>query len=240
MIDIHNHLLINVDDGPRSKDETLDLLLQAQSQGITDIICTPHHHSPAHITPSSVVYEKLSEVKNIIDDNNINITVHPGQEIRINDDIFNELDSGEAITLANGKYVLVEFSFTELKEDVEAVFEKLRQLNLTPIIAHPERCQPLVEHGHILKKLINDGAIAQVTAASVCGDLGTELQTIALDMIENGDIHIVSSDAHHAEVRPFRLKQAYDIIEEQLGISYVEEMKKQAEIVLMSKKVEVD
>ena len=240
MIDIHNHLLINVDDGPSSTKETVFLLQQAQSQGITDIICTPHHHSPAHITPSSVVYEKLSEVKNIIEDNNINITVHPGQEIRINDDIINELDNGEAITLANGKYVLVEFSFTELKEDVEAVFQKLRQMNLTPIIAHPERCQPLVEQRHILKKLINDGAIAQVTAASVCGDLGTELQTIALDMIENGDIHIVSSDAHHAEVRPFRLKQAYDIIEEQLGISYVEEMKHQAEIVLTTEKVNVD
>ena len=240
MIDIHNHLLINVDDGPSLEDETLDLLLQAQAQGITDIICTPHHHSPAHITPSSVVYEKISEVENIIDDNNINITVHPGQEIRINDDIIDELESGEAITLANGKYILVEFSFTELKEDVEAVFEKLRELKLTPIIAHPERCQPLVEQRHILKKLINGGALAQVTAASVCGDLGTELQAVALDMIENGDIHIVSSDAHHAEVRPFRLKAAYDIIEEQLGSSYVEDMKKQAEIVLTSKKVEVD
>ena len=240
MIDIHNHLLINVDDGPSLEDETLDLLLQAQAQGITDIICTPHHHSPAHITPSSVVYEKISEVKNIIDDNKINITVHPGQEIRINDDIIDELESGEAITLSNGKYILVEFSFTELKEDVEAVFEKLRELKLTPIIAHPERCQPLVEQRHILKKLINGGALAQVTAASVCGDLGTELQAVALDMIENGDIHIVSSDAHHAEVRPFRLKAAYDIIEEQLGTSYVEDMKKQAEIVLTSKKVEVD
>ncbi|MCK1975525.1 hypothetical protein LNK15_00460 [Jeotgalicoccus huakuii] len=240
MIDIHNHLLINVDDGPSLEDETLDLLLQAHAQGITDIICTPHHHSPAHITPSSVVYEKISEVKNIIDDNNINITLHPGQEIRINDDIIDELESGEAITLANGKYVLVEFSFTELKEDVEAVFEKLRELKLTPIIAHPERCQPLVEQRHILKKLLSDGAIAQVTAASVCGDLGEELQEIALDMIENGDIHIVSSDAHHAEVRPFRLKAAYEIIEERLGTSYVEDMKKQAEIVLMSKKVEVD
>lgn len=240
MIDIHNHLLINVDDGPRSEDETLDLLLQAQAQGITDIICTPHHHSPAHITPSSVVYEKISEVKNIIDDNNINITVHPGQEIRINDDIIEELNNGKSITLANGKYILVEFSFTELKEDVEEVFEKLRELDLTPIIAHPERCQPLVEQRHILKKLINDGAIAQVTAASVCGDLGTELQAVALDMIENGDIQIVSSDAHHAEVRPFRLKSAYDIIEEQLGNSYVEDMKKQAEIVLTTEKVKVD
>ena len=61
MIDIHNHLLINVDDGPSLEDETLDLLLQAHAQGITDIICTPHHHSPAHITPSSVVYEKISD-----------------------------------------------------------------------------------------------------------------------------------------------------------------------------------
>ena len=237
MIDIHNHLLINVDDGPRSKQETLDLLRQAESQGITDIICTPHHHSPAHITPSSTVFEKLSEVKSIIEENGINITVHPGQEIRINDDIIDELENGEALTLGNGKYILVEFSFTELKEDVEEVFQKLRALNLTTIIAHPERCEPLVRERYRLKKLIKDGAIAQVTAASVCGDLGKELQEVALEMIEDGDIHIVSSDAHHAEVRPFRLKQAYDVIEDRLGKNYVEKMQNQAEAVLVTEKV---
>lgn len=235
MFDIHNHLLINVDDGPRSEKESLDLLKQAVDQGITGIICTPHHHSPAHITPSQVVKEKLEQVKKLRDDNNLNIDIYPGQEIRINDDLIEELKTGESITLAEGQYILIEFSFTELRNDVPEVFEQLKALGITPIIAHPERCAPLVENQELLDQLIQGGALAQVTAASVCGDLGQDLQEVALQLIEDGLIHIVSSDAHHNVNRPFRLKEAYDILEEDLGIEYVNNMKARAEAVVMSR-----
>src|SRR5699024_12627952 len=66
----------------------------------------------------------------------------------------------------------------------------------------PERCAPLVERKDLLADLIKDGALAQVTAASVCGDLGQDLQDVALDLINEGLIHIVSSDAHHSVNRP--------------------------------------
>lgn len=235
MIDIHNHLLINVDDGPKSSDETLNLLNQAIEQGITDIIVTPHHHSGTYVTPANVVKQKLLEVESIIADNKLQIKVHPGQEIRINDMLIDELRSGEALTLAGSKYILVEFSFTELREDVDEAFKALRELGLTPIIAHPERCSPLVENEQILARLIRDGALAQVTAASVCGELGSDLQENSLGLIKKGLIHIVASDAHHAEYRPFMSKEAFEIIENELGHSYVEKMKETAAAVLANK-----
>lgn len=235
MIDIHNHLLINVDDGPKSSEETLDLLNQAVEQGISDIIVTPHHHSGTYITPADVVKQKLHEVENIIKNNNIPVNVHPGQEIRINDVLIDELRSGESLTLADSKYILVEFSFTELREDVDEVFTALRELGLTPIIAHPERCHPLVENEQILARLIRDGALAQVTAASVCGEFGSDLQVNSLELIEKGLIHVVASDAHHAEYRPFMSKEAFEIIGNDLGQSYVTQMKQAARDVLDNK-----
>lgn len=235
MIDIHNHLLINVDDGPKSSEETLNLLNQAVEQGISDIIVTPHHHSGTYITPADIVKQKLHEVESIIKDNNIPVNVYPGQEIRINDVLIEELRSGESLTLAGSNYILVEFSFTELREDVDEVFTALRELGLTPIIAHPERCRPLVQNEQILARLVKDGALAQVTAASVCGEFGSDLQANSLDLIEKGLIHIVASDAHHAEYRPFMSKEAFEIIENELGSSYVEKMKQTAKNVLDNK-----
>lgn len=232
MIDIHNHLLINVDDGPKSAEETLNLLKQAIEQGITDIIVTPHHHSGNYVTPASVVKKKMLEVESIISDNNLQVTVHAGQEIRINDVLIEELRSGESLTLANSNYILVEFSFTELRDDVDEVFAALREMGLTPIIAHPERCRPLVDNEHILAGLIKDGALGQVTAASVCGEFGSELQENSLKLIKKGLIHIVASDAHHAEYRPFMSKEAFEIIENELGQPYVVQMKEAARDVL--------
>src|SRR5699024_8986844 len=136
-----------------------------------------------HMTTSYVVKEKLELLKKIRNHHQFNVELYPGQEIRINDDLIDELNSGEALTGAEGKYIMIEFSFTELREDVPEVFEQVRELGLTPIIAHPERCAPLVERKDLLADLIKDGALAQVTAASVCGDLGQDLQEVALDLI---------------------------------------------------------
>ena len=49
MIDIHNHILIDVDDGPKTKEDAIALLKQANDEGVTEIIATPHHLSPTLI-----------------------------------------------------------------------------------------------------------------------------------------------------------------------------------------------
>lgn len=43
MIDMHNHVLIDVDDGPGTTKDAIALIRQAVDNGITDIIATPHH-----------------------------------------------------------------------------------------------------------------------------------------------------------------------------------------------------
>ena len=71
-------------------------------------------------------------------------------------------------------------------------------------------------------------------AASVCGEFGSDLQENSLQLIEKGLIHIVASDAHHAEYRPFMSKEAFDIIENELGKTYADKMKQTAKEVLNS------
>ena len=61
MIDIHNHVLIGVDDGPKDEREAVQLLEQAIAQGITDIIATPHHHSGSWKNPAEVVNHKIED-----------------------------------------------------------------------------------------------------------------------------------------------------------------------------------
>ena len=232
MIDIHNHLFINVDDGPSSKKEVLNLLNQAVQQGITHVICTPHHHSGSYKTPAGVVEKKIVEVRKIAQKNGLNIELHPGQEIRINDHIIKELKSGESIPLNDTRYVLVEFSFTELRSDVHEILTELKSLGYIPIIAHPERCRPIARDADHLQKIVSDGAKAQVTAGSVTGELGTGIQEMSLEWIEQGLIHIVASDAHHASYRPFLLKDALDIIETRLGREVRDRLLQNAEAVV--------
>lgn len=238
MIDIHNHLLINIDDGPTSKNEAQDLLEQAAAQGITDIMITPHHQVGNWYTPKERVLEEIKILKAIINDNNIDINVHHGQEIRINENILEELRDGINTTLNDTSYILVELPFGELPPFYESVIDELIGNGYTPIIAHPERCQPVADNIDILYNLVNKGAVAQVTAGSITGDFGEPLQEIGLKMVEKKLIHVVASDAHNAEYRPFKLVEALEVIEEKLGKNYADTLVNNAEKIFKDEKID--
>ena len=238
MIDIHNHLLINIDDGPTSKNEAHDLLEQAALQGITDIMVTPHHQVGPYYTPKEKVLGEIKILKKIINDNNIDINVHHGQEIRINEHILEELRDGISTTLNDSGYILVELPFGELPTFYETVIDDLLENGYTPIIAHPERCQPVADDIDILYKLVDKGAVAQVTAGSITGDFGDMLQEIGLKMVEDKLIHVVASDAHDADYRPFRLKEALAVIAEKLGQDYADTLVGNAEKIFRNEKID--
>lgn len=239
MIDIHNHLLVGADDGPATEEEALNLLKQAQKNGITDIIVTPHHYSGDFINHRSKIFTEMEFLKTTITDNEIDINVYPGQEIRINGDLVDELESGLNLPLNHSSYVLVEFSFTEVPAYAEKLFFEMQMKGYIPVIAHPERCRPLKDNPEKLYSFIEKGAIAQVTATSIAGKLGEGIQRTSLEMLKKNLIHIVGSDAHHAQNRPFLLKEAYEVIEAQLGASYVDYLKFNAEAILHNKEVKV-
>ena len=208
MIDIHNHVLIGVDDGPQTEEEVVLLLKQAIDDGITDIIATPHHYSGDFVNPGSKILEKMDELNQIISQHQLDINVHPGQEIRVNGNFVEELKSGAGIPLNQSQYVLVEFSFNEIPNYVDPLLYDMQMSGIHPLIAHPERCKPIIKNPDKLYDFIEKGAIAQVTAGSVAGELGENLKETSLKMIEAHLIHLIASDAHHAELRPFVLKEA--------------------------------
>ncbi|ULG74954.1 tyrosine-protein phosphatase [Macrococcus brunensis] len=239
MIDIHNHLFIGVDDGPKSEGDVIELLHQAEDQGITDIIVTPHHYSGDWLNPQETVLLNIKDIERIINEQQIDIKVYPGHEIRVNEKVIDELKSGYNMPLNDSKYVLIEFPFSDYPHFAEQLLYQLQMNGYVPLIAHPERCKPLIKNPDKLFDAIEKGAIAQVTSASVTGDLGDNLQETSLEMIKHNLVHIIGSDAHNAETRPFLLKEAYDVVERELGSEYVERLKANAEAILHNKDVRV-
>ena len=64
MIDIHSHLLYNVDDGSKNIDESVKIIKNLKSQGITDIILTPHYINYSEYTSTKKEnQEKLKELQ---------------------------------------------------------------------------------------------------------------------------------------------------------------------------------
>lgn len=239
MIDLHNHLLVGVDDGPKTDVEAVKLLKQAFNQGIADIIVTPHHYDSHFITPSHVVHEKLEDLKNIVASEYLNINIYPGHEVRINPHLMNELRSKDTMTLNGSRYILIEVSEYDIQHRLDNVIFDLQMRGFIPIMAHPERYSVLAGKEGALYHLVEKGVLVQITASAICGVHGTYLKKVVLQMIKNHIVHFVASDAHHFKSRPFMLKEAYQEINKTLGKEYVERLKKNAYSVLKDEEINI-
>lgn len=203
MIDIHAHILPGVDDGPKTMAESIALIRQAEKEGITDIIATSHAYNPQYHVPKEKVIEQLALLRQEIKDRNINVKLHRGQEIRIQDSTIDMLRTGEALSLADSKYVLIELPSSNIPAYTVQIIQGILSLDKVPIIAHPERNRAIAEKPERLIKLINHGAISQITAGSIAGHFGKSIQKLSLMLIDSNLVHTYGSDVHNAKTRPF-------------------------------------
>lgn len=221
MIDIHTHILPGLDDGAANWEDTLNMARAAVSEGITTIIATPHHANGSYTNKAIEVAEHTHRINDQLRAAGVPVTIRPGQEIRVHDDLLEAWYREELLSLAGSHYVLIEMPFSHIPKSMNELIHELQVMNLIPIIAHPERNAEIVKHPGRLAELIKDRAFAQVTTHSLLGGFGKRIEQCAWSLCRKGLIHIVSSDAHHIERRGFRLQEAYDVVRQRMGEEWV-------------------
>ena len=210
MIDMHNHILVDVDDGPQNINEAIELLKQAKGEGVTDIVVTPHHLHTKYSNDIEKVKIKLNELKNNPEIKELELRLYAGQEIRITDQIIEGIKNGEIEGINESRYLLIEFPSNEIPYYTNQLFYELQTMGYMPIIAHPERNKAIAQNLDLLFDLINGGALSQITTSSLLGDFGSNVRKLSLKMIDSNLAHFIASDAHSITNRPFMLKQLFN------------------------------
>ncbi|WP_404405229.1 tyrosine-protein phosphatase [Jeotgalibacillus malaysiensis] len=221
MIDIHCHILPGVDDGAQDYHDSLKMANQAVQNGITHIIATPHHQTRRFQNEAQNVIEAVADLNEYFQDHQVDLKVHPGQEIRLYGEIVAELKSGLDLPIASADnpYVLVEFPSSQVPAFAERVLYEMLVEGYRPIIAHPERNSAIVEDPEKLYQLINQGAIAQLTAASLAGEFNKSVQRFSMELIESNLVHVIASDAHNTDFRGFANQKAYELLDQKFGLA---------------------
>lgn len=218
MIDIHCHILPGIDDGAKKIDDSLAMAQLAVKEGIHQIIATPHHNNRGWQNPKSTVMPLVEQVNQHFRENQVDLEVYPGQEVRISGDLIDLMDRNEITFLDENKsFLLVEFPTATVPEYTHHVFNQLYEREITPIIAHPERNHELHANPDLLYDLVNGGALAQVTSSSYTGDLGKKIEKFSNQLIKAGLVHIVASDSHNIDSRPFNMAKAMQKLEKEFG-----------------------
>ncbi|MGB3260084.1 tyrosine-protein phosphatase [Paenisporosarcina sp.] len=240
MIDIHSHILHGLDDGAKDLSGSIEMAKQAVAEGITAVIATPHHRHPSYTNDKQSILKGVHELSAELKRQNIALDIYPGQEIRLFGEMADVLDHNEELlTLNNSEYVLVEFPSSNIPKYTEQLFYDLLVKGYTPIIAHPERNAEIAENTDKLYRLIKNGALSQVTAASVAGLFGKKTQKLSLDLLEHNQAHFVASDAHNITNRGCVWKQAMDKLNKKLGSDMVSLIDMQAQDVLNGRSMKI-
>lgn len=223
MIDLHCHILPGIDDGAENIDASIAMVEKAIDQGITHILCTPHHNNGKYINSKSSIITQVASLQKEIDKRKLPLTLFEGQEVRITGTLIDEIKTDNILfTDIEDTYILIEFPTLDIPAYTEQLFYELRSLNKIPIIVHPERNAKFRENPDLLVPFLDMGCLAQLTAPSYVGIFGKSIQKTAKLMVEHNLVQMVASDAHGVHKRNFYLKEAYKQIRKDFGDKKVE------------------
>ena len=240
MIDFHNHVLSDVDDGPKIIEESMSMLRKASNQGITDIVQTVHFQHPK-MDNKNVDYNylnsRIKELQYLIDKENLNIKMHLAAEVFYLPNLV-DISKNPLVTCGNGKYMLIEFATNIFPSGYQNEFFKLQNLDINPIVAHPERYRFIQNDLTILEDWINKKYIIQIDAGSLIGQFGPKIKQLVFKMIDNGYVHLLGSDAHNDKKRNFCLKEAYDVLDNKYSKKIVDDLMENSLKILLGEKVQ--
>ena len=196
MIDFHSHIVFGVDDGARNIDESVKMIIEAEKAGFTDIIFTPHYMEGYYEVSKDEISKRIELLKNEIDNNNLQIKLHQGNEVYITNNM-GSLISEKKISTANGsKYVLFETPMRDEPINLLQVVYQILEAKKVPIIAHPERYLYIQENPNLVYELIDDGVLFQSNFGSLIGIYGKAAQKTLELLLKHNMIHFMGSDVH--------------------------------------------
>ena len=211
MIDIHAHILPGLDDGPATMTDALEMARIAVEDGIRTIIAAPHCLNGIFNNYREGVISACSEFNLTLKKEHIPLEVLPGSEVHLDMEILDDLESGRLMTLNDtGRYFFLELPDQFIPQTLVGFIVRLEKMNVTPIIAHPERNMAIQRNITLLEDLISAGALSQITARSLTGGFGPPALQCCLRIIELNLAHFMASDAHSPGMRPPILSKAVE------------------------------
>lgn len=198
MVDIHTHILPNIDDGASSFEESLDMLRMMVENGITTVVATPHFSFDKNdIDVFTRKRDELSkELRFLAMQEKLNIQILTGAELMFTPNLDN-YDLND-LTIEGTDYILIELSTRRNEPDLEYTLSAIIASGYIPILAHIERYSYLLKNSQRLVNLIEMGVIMQINAKSFSSRNSYRL---IKKMISHNLVHILGSDSHDMNER---------------------------------------
>ena len=219
MIDIHCHLLPEVDDGPKSWDAAVEMCRMAAHDGITHAVAAPHANHRYTYDRASLT-GLLGQLRERVSSS---LQLSLGCDFHLSyENLEGVLDRPHDYTIGDTNYLLVELSNFSVPIQVADCFARLGSRGITPILTHPERNPILQRSPQRILEWAEQGCLVQVTASALTGDWGEPPESLARWLLDRAAVHVLATDAHDTKRRVPILSAARDVAQEIAGREYAE------------------
>ena len=221
MVDIHCHILPEVDDGAWDMEAAVAMAKIARDSGVKKIITTPHFKGePKSLEAVGFLMHQRRLLQSRLKREKIEVELLPGAEVLCVPQTMELAQVGGLPTLGTGRYVLTEFYFDASAGFMDETLHGLRQMGYLPVVAHPERYGAVQRDPELAARWFHRGIVLQINKGSVLGAFGRRAEDAAVRMLHRGHVHIIASDAHSPRVRTTDLQPVRHWCLDHLGQAY--------------------
>lgn len=217
MIDLHSHILPGIDDGAADSLVSVAMARAMVAQGVTHVACTPHILPGLYHNTGSSIRQATQRLQTLLDQEEVPLRLLTGADVHMTPNFVAGLRSGQLLTIADSRYVLVEPPHHTAPPQLEDFFFNILVAGYIPILTHPERLSWVPSRYETIKRLVNSGVWMQITAGSFAGAFGRNALYWAQRMLDEGCVHLIATDAHDAERRPPDLAAGRDLVAKRVG-----------------------
>lgn len=221
--DLHTHILPGVDDGAADLTTAMQMIAQAYDDGTRVLCLTPHFREPYRDNFTDKLLPLFESLLVAAAEKYPDLVILPGCEVHYQSDAAKLLSEGQLLTLG-ADHVLLELDWSVSYGMLNAAIDDMVQYGFVPIIAHPERYDIFRRDKNLARQVVEMGALLQLNAGSVLGELGFGVKRCCHRMLKEGLAAIVASDAHDTQRRKAQLSRCAGHIAKKYSPEYAAQL----------------
>jgi protein-tyrosine phosphatase len=221
VIDIHCHILPEVDDGPKSWEVAVEMCRMAIADGITHTVATPHAND-RYVYDRTYLSGLLNQLREKIGPD-VPLQFSLGCDFHLSfENLERVLESPHTYTIGETNYLLIELSNFSVPTNLAECFTRLGDRGLTPILTHPERNPILQQSPQRILEWAEQGCLIQITSSALTGFWGERPEIVARWLLDRSAVHVIASDAHETKRRIPNMSAGRAVAEKIVGAEYAD------------------
>jgi len=227
MIDIHCHLLPEIDDGPQSMAEALILANFAANNGIEKAVVTPHIHPGRYENDLKKIKASYEAFQEVLDYRGVKLKLGMAAEVRVCPEIIPMILQDRIPFLGvyeDYKIILLEFPHSHIPPGSDKLVKHLLKQGIKPLIAHPERNKDVMNDLTKISPFVEMGCMLQITAGSLANKFGSTCFETSKELLIRNWVSVIATDAHNEQHRPPDLQQGYKAAQLIMGPDKAQEL----------------